>query len=102
MATAQTFPQGISTATASKPISQRLTSVDVYRGLMVAGMILVDNPGSDDLAYTPIQHTEWNGWTAADFIFPSFIFLVGVSVTFSFSARLQREESKQQIFLHAL
>lgn len=102
MATIQSFPQGIATATTSKPISQRLTSVDVYRGLMVAGMILVDNPGSDDLAYGPIKHTEWNGWTAADFIFPSFIFLVGVSMAFSFPARLQRGESKSQIFRHVI
>jgi predicted acyltransferase len=57
--------------------------VDVYRGLMVAGMILVDNPGSDDLAYGPIKHAEWNSWTPADFIFPSFVFLVGVSMAFS-------------------
>jgi len=69
---------------------------------MVAGMILVDNPGSDDLAYGPIKHAEWNGWTAADFIFPSFVFLVGVSMAFSFPTRLQRGESKWQIFLHVL
>jgi len=87
--------------TASKPPSQRLTSVDVYRGLMVAGMILVDNPGSDDLAYAPIKHAEWNGWTCADFIFPSFVFLVGVSMAFSFPARLERGQSRSRIFLHA-
>jgi predicted acyltransferase len=80
--------------------SERLMSVDLYRGLAVAGMILVDNPGSDDLAYWPIKHAEWNGWTPADFIFPSFIFLVGVSVVFSFAARLRRGESRPKIMRH--
>jgi len=75
--------------------------LDIYRGLMVAGMIVVDNPGSDDHAYWAIKHAEWNGWTPADFIFPSFLFLVGVSIVLSFSVRLQRGESRQQILLHA-
>jgi predicted acyltransferase len=80
----------------------RLLSVDVYRGLMVAGMILVDNPGFDDRAYGPIRHAEWNGWTPADLIFPSFLFLVGVSLVFAFSARLQRGESRRAILVHSL
>ena len=86
----------------SKQPSERLMSVDLYRGLAVAGMILVDNPGSDDLAYWPIKHAEWNGWTPADFIFPSFIFLVGVSMAFSFAARLRRGESRRKILNHVL
>lgn len=69
---------------------------------MVAGMILVDNPGSDDLAYGPIKHAQWNGWTPADFIFPSFVFLVGVSMAFSFPARLQRGEPRGRILRHVL
>ena len=80
---------------------QRLMCLDVYRGLMVAGMILVDNPGSDEKAYKPIMHATWNGWTPADFIFPSFLFLVGISIVYSFAARRQRGETKRQIFLHA-
>src|SRR5437879_12888264 len=85
-----------------KPRSERLVSVDVYRGLAVAGMILVDNPGSDDLAYWPIKHAQWNGWTPADFIFPSFLFLVGVSMVSSFAARRQRGESRRQILSHVI
>ena len=81
--------------------TERLMCLDIYRGLMVAGMIVVDNPGSDDHAYWAIKHAEWNGWTPADFIFPSFLFLVGVSIVLSFSVRLQRGESRQQILLHA-
>jgi len=68
----------------------------------VAGMIVVDNPGSDDLAYWPIKHEQWNGWTPADLIFPSFLFLVGVSMAFSFASRLRRGESRQKIFAHVI
>jgi predicted acyltransferase len=82
--------------------SGRLLSVDVFRGLAVAGMILVDNPGDDTGAYWPIKHAEWNGWTPADLIFPSFLFLAGVSIVFSFRARLQRGESRQEILVHAI
>jgi predicted acyltransferase len=74
--------------------------LDIFRGLAVAGMILVDNPGSDDGAYWPIKHAEWNGWTPADFIFPSFLFLVGISMVLSFSSRLRRGESRRQILFH--
>jgi predicted acyltransferase len=86
----------------NKASSSRLMCLDVFRGLAVAGMILVDNPGSDERAYWPIKHAVWNGWTPADFIFPSFVFLVGVSMVFSFSARLQRGETRRQILFHAL
>lgn len=82
------------------PAPGRLVCLDVYRGLAVAGMILVDNPGSDAGAYWPIKHAEWNGWTPADLIFPSFLFLVGVSLVFSFSSRLGRGESRLSILSH--
>ena len=80
--------------------SGRLICLDIFRGLAVAGMILVDNPGSDDKVYWPIAHAEWNGWTPADFIFPSFLFLVGVSLVFSFAKRRERGDSRGQILLH--
>lgn len=86
----------------AKKVSSRLMCLDVYRGLMVAGMIVVDNPGSDEHAYWPIMHAKWNGWTPADFIFPSFLFLVGISMVYSYAARLERGETKQQIFAHAI
>ena len=97
-----TLIQNTPVVTGSKPLSQRLTCIDVYRGLVVAGMIVVDNPGSDDLAYWPIKHQQWNGWTPADLIFPSFLFLVGISMAFSFAARLRRGESRGRIFRHVI
>ena len=94
--------QPVASSDANNPFSARLVCLDVFRGLAVAGMILVDNPGSDDGAYWPIKHAEWNGWTPADFIFPSFLFLVGVSMVLSFSSRLRRGESHRQILFHVL
>src|SRR5215467_7063200 len=98
----QTVSNPASETTSVGTASERLTAIDVFRGLLVAGMIVVDNPGSDDLAYGPIKHAQWNGWTPADFIFPSFVFLVGVSMMFSFPARMARGDSRWQIFVHAI
>ena len=89
-------------AIAGDTLSSRLMCLDIYRGLMLAGMILVDNPGSDENAYWPMIHTKWNGWTPADFIFPSFLFLVGISMVYSYAARRERGDTKRQIFAHAI
>ncbi len=62
---------------------QRLRSLDILRGLTVAFMILVNNPGSWEYVYAPLEHAEWNGVTPTDFIFPSFIFIMGISMAFS-------------------
>lgn len=86
----------------NQQVFKRLMCLDIYRGLCVASMIVVDNPGSDTGAYRPIMHAQWNGWTPADFIFPSFLFLVGISLVFSVSSRLQRGQSRSDIFVHAL
>lgn len=101
MATASSLesaPQ-VSECKPGSPSAGRLVSLDIYRGLAVAGMIIVDNPGSDEGAYWAIKHANWNGWTPADLIFPSFLFLVGISLVFSFSSRLQRGDSRQAILL---
>jgi predicted acyltransferase len=81
--------------------SSRLLSVDVFRGMAVAGMLLVDYPGDEAAGYRLIRHAFWNGLTAADLIFPSFVFLMGISIVLSYSARLKRGEKRQQIALHA-
>jgi predicted acyltransferase len=86
--------------TARAPTS-RLLSVDIFRGMAVAGMLLVDYPGDEEAGYRLIRHAQWNGLTAADLIFPSFVFLMGISIVLSFSSRLKRGETRQQIALHA-
>ena len=61
----------------------RLLSLDVLRGLTMAGMVIVNNPGDWNTVYSPLLHAEWNGWTPTDLIFPFFLFIVGVSLTLS-------------------
>jgi predicted acyltransferase len=84
-----------------RPASTRLYSLDVFRGATIAAMILVNNPGND-FAYAPLKHSDWDGWTPTDLIFPFFLFIVGVSLTLSFRARIQRGESKRTLLLHSL
>ncbi|MGO9518813.1 MAG: acyltransferase family protein [Candidatus Korobacteraceae bacterium] len=79
----------------------RLVSLDVFRGATIAAMILVNNPGSR-AAYGPLKHARWNGWTPTDLIFPFFLFIVGVSLVFSFASRLRRGDSRRTLLLHTL
>ncbi|MGH9400237.1 MAG: acyltransferase family protein [Thermoanaerobaculia bacterium] len=65
----------------------RLVSLDVFRGLTIAGMIVVNNPGTWDHVYPPLLHAEWHGWTYTDTIFPFFLFIIGVAMAFSFAGR---------------
>lgn len=62
---------------------QRLVSLDVFRGLTMAAMVVVNNPGDWGNVYWPLLHAEWHGWTPTDLIFPFFLFIVGVSITLS-------------------
>jgi predicted acyltransferase len=64
-------------------LAQRLVSLDVFRGLTMASMVIVNNPGDWGHVYWPLLHAEWNGWTPTDLIFPFFLFMVGVSMTLS-------------------
>jgi predicted acyltransferase len=66
---------------------QRLLALDVFRGLTVAGMLLVNDPGTWSAIYPPLEHAEWNGWTPTDVIFPFFLFIAGVTTHLSLSAR---------------
>jgi predicted acyltransferase len=80
----------------------RLESLDAFRGLTIAGMILVNNPGSWSHVYGPLLHADWHGWTPTDLIFPFFLFIVGVSVPFSFGKRLAGGDSRKALLAHIL
>lgn len=71
----------------STPVSDRLISLDAFRGATIAGMVLVNNPGDWNNAYSQLLHAKWHGWTFTDWIFPFFLFIVGVSMVFSLSRR---------------
>lgn len=79
---------------------QRCVSLDVFRGLTMAGMILVNNVGGQ--AYAPLKHADWNGWTPTDLVFPSFLFIVGTSIAFSFAKRLERGDPRGLLFTHVV
>ena len=91
----------MSTQGAGIPTS-RLASLDVFRGITIAGMILVNNPGSWSFVYPPLRHAEWHGWTPTDLIFPFFLFIVGVAMAFSLVARLESGDDQSAIFLKVL
>lgn len=65
------------------PEVRRLRSLDVFRGLTVAAMVIVNNPGDWATVYWPLLHAEWHGWTPTDLVFPFFLFIVGVSLALS-------------------
>lgn len=79
----------------------RLVSIDVLRGITIAFMILVNN-GLQRQAYSPLEHSAWNGCTPTDLVFPTFLFLVGITIVFSFEARLARGVSKSSLLFHTL
>ncbi|HEX8115747.1 MAG TPA: DUF5009 domain-containing protein [Pyrinomonadaceae bacterium] len=80
------------------PSATRLRSLDVFRGMTVAGMILVNNPGSWGAIYSPLEHAEWHGWTPTDLVFPFFLFIVGVSITLALSRRAESAGSKRDLY----
>ena len=81
---------------------KRLLSLDFFRGLTVATMILVNNPGDWEHVYAPLEHSKWNGCTPTDLIFPFFLFMVGVSIVYAIGARKNDKTLHRQIILKAL
>ena len=105
----------VDTPTPGRP---RLESLDIFRGLTIAGMVLVNDPGA--ASYWPLEHADelmsahpadwypgkwWvdaNGWTPTDLIFPFFLFIVGASMVLSFAARRARGDSRRVLMQHAV
>jgi predicted acyltransferase len=82
--------------------SQRLMSLDVFRGFTMAAMVLVNNGGDGDHIYPQLAHAYWNGWTFTDWIFPFFLWISGVSTTYAVAARRSRGASDKDIILQVL
>jgi predicted acyltransferase len=80
----------IEVSAVAPPASARLLSLDVFRGITIAAMLLVNNPGTWSAVYPPLRHAEWHGWTPTDLIFPFFLFIVGVAMAFSFGKLIEQ------------
>jgi predicted acyltransferase len=81
---------------------ERLISLDVFRGMTVAGMLLVNNPGTWTAIYAPLAHAPWHGWTPTDLIFPFFLFIVGITTELSLRARRARGDDDRAILRQIL
>ncbi len=85
-----------------QPGAGRIAALDAFRGLTIAFMVLVNDPGDPAHVYAPLQHAAWNGWTPTDMVFPSFLWIAGVAMTLSLSKRLAEGVSERALFLQVL
>lgn len=82
----------------STPVaSGRLVSLDTFRGITIAGMILVNNPGTWSSIYGPLKHAPWHGWTPTDLVFPFFLFIVGVAIVYAYSGAMERGATQKDL-----
>ncbi|MBI5471284.1 MAG: DUF5009 domain-containing protein [Ignavibacteriae bacterium] len=82
--------------------SSRLLSLDAFRGATIAGMILVNNPGTWSAIYPQLKHAAWDGWTFTDWIFPFFLFIVGVAMVYSFAKRKESGAGKKVLYMQVV
>ncbi len=76
---------------------QRILAVDILRGLTIIFMIIVNDPGSWSHVYSPLLHAKWNGLTPTDYIFPTFLFIMGTSIVLSLSKRAESAEKSDLV-----
>lgn len=77
----------------------RLLSLDVFRGITIAGMVMVNNPGTWSAIYSPLEHAEWHGATPTDFIFPFFLFIVGIAIPLALGKRVEQQGVSRDVYL---
>jgi predicted acyltransferase len=80
----------------------RLISLDVFRGLTIGSMVLVNNPGTWSAVYPPLEHAEWHGWTFTDTIFPFFIFIMGIAIPIALEKRKAAGQVGADLYLKLL
>ncbi len=96
-------PTGTATETAPppRPLTERMVSLDAFRGATMALMVLVNTPGDGGHVYAPLEHSEWNGWTPTDVVFPSFAWIIGVAMSIVLARRLAAGVPRAKIFAQA-
>lgn len=85
-----------------KTAENRILSLDIFRGMTIMGMIIVNTPGSWSFAYPILRHSEWNGCTPTDLVFPFFVFAMGFAAVLSITKRLQKGVPKKKLVLQLL
>jgi predicted acyltransferase len=90
------------TVTTPAATRERLLALDVFRGLTIAGMLLVNNPGTWGAIYPPLRHAAWHGWTPTDLIFPFFLFIVGITTHLSLATRRARGDDDRMLVRQVL
>jgi predicted acyltransferase len=98
---APTSPQSASSTAAQQSPIKRLLPLDVLRGITIAFMIMVNNNGGHG-SWQFMNHAQWNGLTPTDLVFPTFVFVVGISIVFAFEARLARGATRAQLTWHTV
>jgi len=83
-------------------MKQRIESVDILRGLTIVAMILVNTPGTWSHVYAPLLHAEWHGYTPTDLIFPFFLFIVGMSISFAYRNKPKNSATYKKIVIRSL
>lgn len=101
-ATSARYDATASTVSPHTTTRERLLSLDVFRGLTIAGMLLVNDPGTWSAIFPPLEHAAWHGWTPTDLIFPFFLFIVGITTHLSLSARRARGDDDSAILKQIL
>ncbi|MEO1010455.1 MAG: heparan-alpha-glucosaminide N-acetyltransferase domain-containing protein [Bacteroidota bacterium] len=83
-------------------LGKRILSVDIFRGMTIVLMILVNTPGTWSAVYPPLLHAEWHGYTPTDLVFPFFLFIVGTSIVFAYKNRTGNSKTYKKISIRAL
>ena len=83
-------------------MKERIISVDIFRGLTIVLMILVNTPGTWSNVYAPFLHANWHGYTPTDLVFPFFLFIVGTSIAFSYNNKKATKATYKKITIRAL
>jgi predicted acyltransferase len=81
------------------PPRERLLSLDLFRGITIAGMVLVNNAGDWQSIYPPLRHAEWHGWTPTDLVFPFFLLIVGISIPIALEKRRSAGGTMSDLYL---
>lgn len=98
----QTLHQEVRISAFNAASGVRIRSLDVFRGGTVAAMVVVNNPGTWDAVYPPLLHSHWHGCTFTDLVFPFFLWIVGVAMTFSYAKRIAHGDDRGKLLAHTL